>query len=153
MQHFPNSELPPPRGGTAQTGSLCTLQLPSPWRSSTSPRCGQCSSLSVPGHSTLLSSAAPPGSSGTPSSPGHRAARRPGGTGVGSEEGARGSPSHQPPRLCTTTGKREGHNDKGSGSATGGRAICAQKQSVAHTPDDVDGLSRGLISAMYSKAY
>ena len=82
MQHFPNSELPPHRGGTAQTGSLCTLQLPSPWRSSTSPRCGQCSSLSVPGHSTLLSSAAPPGSSGTPSSPGHRAARRPGGTGV-----------------------------------------------------------------------
>ena len=137
----------------AQTGSLCTLQLPSPWRSSTSPRCGQCSSLSAPGHSTLLSSAAPPGSSGTPSSPGHRAARRPGGTGAGSEEGARRSPSLQPPRFCKTTGKRKGYNNKGSGSATGGRAVCAQKDSVAHTPDDTEGLGRGVISARYPKAY
>ena len=108
VQHFPNSELQPHPRGTAQTGSLCTLQLPSPWRSSTSPRCGQCSSLSAPGHSTLLSSAAPPGSSGTPSSPGHRAARRPGGTGAGSEEGARRSPSRSHPESAKPQGRERG---------------------------------------------
>lgn len=75
------------------------------------------------------------------------------GTGTGGEEGTRGSPSRQPPRLCTTTGKRKGRNNKGSSSATGGRATCAQRHSVAHTPDETEGLGRGVISAVYSKAY
>ena len=95
----PTANSIPPPGGTAQTGSLCTRQLPSPWRSSISPRCGQCSSLSAPGHSTLLSSAAPPGSSGTPSSPGRRAARRP----VGHRRRRWGGHSGKPLPAATQT--------------------------------------------------
>lgn len=59
----------------------------------------------MPGHNTLLSSAAPPGSSGTPSSPEHRAGQTPGGHERGLEteprEGAQSPCSSAPPQALT----------------------------------------------------